>query len=134
MILFVEGYVDLALAVFLNLYAMLNSQWESPMNEKLTFQSFDEWKNIWFSTNDMIVNSTLTLLGSLIVVFIPLYILVIVWLNKDKLDTSSVKDKYGQFYEDYHLENWWSRNYTVLSLVRKMVIMSVLIFLPSYRL
>ena len=113
MILFVEGYVDLAIAVFLNLYAMFNSQWDDLKNEKLNFQTFDEWKNIWFSTNDMIINSTLTLMGSLIVLFIPFYILIIVYLNKDKLDTSEVMDKYGQFYQDYHLDSWWSRNFTV---------------------
>ena len=77
MVLFVEGYVDLALAVFINLYAMVNSQWEDPKNQTLQFENIEQWKNIWFGTNDMIVNSTLTLLGSLIVLFIPFYILVI---------------------------------------------------------
>ena len=98
MVLFVEGYVDLAIAVFLNLYAMINSQWENSKNETLNFENMDEWINIWFGTTDMKINSTLTLLGSLIVVFIPLYILIILYLNKNELHTNELKSRYGQFY------------------------------------
>ena len=69
------------------------------------------WKLRWFDRNLVFYTRHDYLFlfdflfGSIVVFFIPIYILVILHLNKDNLENMEIQEKYGQFFNDFRVDH-----------------------------
>lgn len=78
-------------------------------------------------------STTASILCFVWIIVFPFYIISTVnKKNVSKLDKEDFKRKYGTLYSEFKLVSFWTRNYLVILIVRRVVLCASLVYLHDY--
>ena len=111
--IFTEGYIDLALSCFLNVFALLMIH---ELAELLQ----------WVNSFGNVFNISTALLVTILITIMPLYIHLKLKRNFAVLYKERNLQSFGAFYEEYKLDDIWKTHYTVFMMIRRLLMITVL--------
>jgi hypothetical protein len=117
--LFIETYIDILLSAGLNFFALYQT------NEQEDFLGF-------FDSFDNIMCSSIAVIAFFLVLMAPIHIAYIVQDNYENIHDPKVIEKYGVYFEEYHCATKATSMYTVIMMVRRLLMISVLMALTKY--
>jgi len=116
--LYLESYFDIVLCAFLNALALIEST--SP-------EDFSEF----FTGRDNLINQFFAAIGLFLTFTFPPYVYWIIRSKFSRLADKEVREVHGIFYEGIKVDTMNNAQYNTYFMLRRLVTVSVLIFMPS---
>ena len=72
------------------------------------------------------------LFSTLTLMFLPFYMLCILWVNFKTLDTPGTRELYGFIYTDLNVRTFYQATFHVVYLIRRSIFVFILVYFESY--
>lgn len=116
--LFLESYFDIAIGVFMNIIAFMQSE------------SLQDFKS-FFATRDDFINSAITIVLAILIFLFPIWMLKQIWRHRRDLLDEEFQEEFSWLFEDLRVDNIRVALYQFFFVLRRLYYAIILTFFSA---